>query len=66
MNGSVKESGYTEKGLADSAIVFGDIYKVDGWYSRKCFDSECNHVLLIDTVETVSWQKYRIQSPVFF
>jgi hypothetical protein len=46
--------------------VFGDIYKVDGWYSRKCFDSECNHVLLIDTVETVSWQKYRIQSPVFF
>jgi hypothetical protein len=49
---------------ADSAIVFGDIYMVDGGYSRKCLDYGCKEVLLIDTLETVQWQKHRIEKPV--
>lgn len=48
---------------AASAIVFGDIYMVDGGYCRKCLDFGCEDVLLIDTIETVQWQKNRIENP---
>lgn len=48
---------------ATSAIVFGDIYMVDGGYCKKCLDLGCADVLLIDTIETVNWQKLRISSP---
>lgn len=48
---------------AKSAIVYGDIYMVDGGYCRKCLDLGCEDVLLIDTIETVNWQKQRISNP---
>jgi hypothetical protein len=48
---------------AESAIVFGDIYRVDGAYTKKCLDYGCREVLLIDTLETEQWQKTRIESP---
>lgn len=46
-----------------SAIVFGDIYMVEGGYSKKCLEYGCKEVLLIDTLETVRWQKTRIEYP---
>jgi hypothetical protein len=48
---------------AKSAIVYGDIYMVDGGYCKKCLDFGCDDVLLIDTIETVQWQKDRIANP---
>jgi hypothetical protein len=48
---------------AASAIVFGDMYIVDGGYCKKCLDLGCSDVLLIDTIETVNWQKLRIANP---
>jgi hypothetical protein len=48
---------------AKSAVVYGDIYMVDGGYCRKCLDFGCEDVLLIDTIETVQWQKHRIANP---
>jgi hypothetical protein len=38
---------------AQSAIVFGDVYMVDGGYSRKCLDYGCKEVLLIDSLKTL-------------
>jgi hypothetical protein len=48
---------------AESAIVFGDIYRVDGAYTKKCLDHGCRQVLLVDTLETARWQETRIQFP---
>jgi hypothetical protein len=48
---------------AESAIVFGDIYRVDGAYTKKCLEHGCRQVLLIDTLETARWQETRIQFP---
>ena len=48
---------------AESAIVFGDIYMVDGGYTRKCLEYGLKDVLLIDTLETVQWQRSRIDNP---
>jgi len=48
---------------AESAIVFGDMYMVDGGYCKKCLDYGCKQALLIDTLETVQWQKTRIDNP---
>jgi hypothetical protein len=48
---------------AQSAVVFGDMYLVDGGYSNKCLEFGCERVLLIDTLETVQWQQRRIQNP---
>ena len=47
---------------AYSAIVFGDMYMVDGGYTRKCLEYGLKDVLLIDTLETVQWQKSRIEN----
>jgi hypothetical protein len=48
---------------ANSAIVFGDMYLVDGGYCKKCLDYGLSEVLLVDTLETVNWQKLRIENP---
>jgi hypothetical protein len=48
---------------AKSAVVFGDIYVVDGGYTKKCLDYGCNDVLLIDTLETAAFQLTRIAHP---
>src|SRR3990170_6907124 len=46
---------------AESAVVFGDIYKVHGLYTKTCLDLGCKRVLLIDSLETPEWQKLRLE-----
>ena len=48
---------------AESAIVFGDMYLVDGGYTKKCLDYGCKSALLIDTLETVAFQEMRLENP---
>jgi hypothetical protein len=48
---------------AQSAVVFGDMYMIDGGYTRKCLELGCSNVLLVDTVETAEWQRARIEQP---
>ena len=43
-----------------TAIVYGDIYMIDGGYTEKCLDLGCERALLVDTIETVAWQQRRI------
>jgi len=46
---------------AESAVVFGDIYKVHGLYAKTCLDLGCKRVLLIDSLETPEWLKLRLE-----
>lgn len=48
---------------AKSAIVYGDIYMIDGGFTKKALDLGCDEALLIDTLETAAWQKSRIEDP---
>lgn len=48
---------------AESAIVFGDMYIVEGGFCTRCLDYGCKDVLLIDTLETARWQQTRIEHP---
>jgi len=48
---------------AESAVVFGDIYGIDGGYSVEIFDRGTPRVVLIDTLETAAWQRERIDRP---
>lgn len=50
-----------ERGLEqrDSAVVFGDIWRIDGAYTLECA-RRCDRVLLIDSLETPEWQRSRI------
>ncbi len=45
---------------AESAIVFGDMYIVDGFYTAKCLEYGCDQVVLVDSLETPVWQKRRL------
>ncbi len=45
---------------ASSAAVFGDIFKVDGGYTEKCYELGCERVLLVDSVETPAWLERRL------
>lgn len=45
-----------------SAVVFGDIWRVDGAYTLECAKS-CERVLLIDSLETARWQESRLAVP---
>lgn len=47
---------------ADSAVVFGDIWRVDGGYTVECAQ-HCERVALIDSMETAAWQEERIANP---
>lgn len=47
----------------DSAIVFGDIWKVDGFYTKKLFEMGCKKGVLVDSLETPTWLKTRLQYP---
>ncbi len=66
-----EQDGYTQFKLdilkrampAETAIVYGDIYRVDGGYTAKCLEYGCKNVLLVDTIETVRFQKLRIENP---
>jgi hypothetical protein len=46
----------------DSAVVFGDMWRVDGGYTVECAN-HCEKVLLVDTLETPVWQEERLRNP---
>jgi hypothetical protein len=48
---------------AHDAIVFGDIYGVDGAYTAKCIEYGCTRALLIDSHETAAFLRLRLEHP---
>jgi hypothetical protein len=48
---------------ARSAIVFGDMYIVEGGYTLKCLEYGCERAVLVDTLETEGWLESRIRDP---
>jgi hypothetical protein len=48
---------------AESAVVFGDMWKVDGFYTKKTLELGCKRAVLIDSQETEKWLQVRIQNP---
>ena len=48
---------------AQDAIVFGDIYGVEGAYTAKCIEYGCSRALLIDSHETAPWLRRRLDQP---
>lgn len=48
---------------AESAVVFGDMYIVEGGYTAKCLEYGCSRALLIDTLETPGWLAARAADP---
>jgi hypothetical protein len=48
---------------AQSAVVFGDIWRVDGGYTVACAERGCEEVLLVDSLETPGWQEARLANP---
>jgi hypothetical protein len=48
---------------ADDAVVFGDMYIVEGGYTQKCLEYGCAHAVLIDTLETKNWLDTRKANP---
>jgi hypothetical protein len=46
---------------AQDAIVYGDIYGVDGGYTAKCLEYGCRRALLIDTHETAAFLELRLE-----
>jgi hypothetical protein len=45
---------------AKSAIVFGDMYIVEGSYTAKCLEYGCERVVLVDSLETPGWLQTRL------
>src|SRR6187402_3018877 len=48
---------------AESAVVFGDVWRVDGGYTVACAERGCERVLLVDGLETPAWQEERLRRP---
>jgi hypothetical protein len=48
---------------AESSVVFGDMWKVDGFYTKKTLELGCKKAVLIDSLETENWLKTRLQYP---
>lgn len=48
---------------AESSVVFGDMWKVDGFYTRNSCELGCKRVVLIDSLETEKWLRTRLQYP---
>lgn len=48
---------------AESSVVFGDIWKVDGFYTKKTLELGCQKAVLIDSLETAKWLETRLQHP---
>jgi hypothetical protein len=46
----------------DSAVLFGDMWRIDGGYTVECA-RQCERVMLIDSLETAAWQEERIANP---
>lgn len=48
---------------AKSAVVFGDMYIVEGGYTEACLEYGCERALLVDTLETPGWLETRARNP---
>ncbi|HEY2590815.1 MAG TPA: hypothetical protein VGI35_04420, partial [Steroidobacteraceae bacterium] len=48
---------------AVSAVVFGDMFTVEGGFTEKCLELGCSRALLVDSLETPGWQRSRIADP---
>jgi hypothetical protein len=48
---------------AESAIVFGDMYIVEGLYTAKCLEFGCERAVLVDSLETPGWLHKRLEDP---
>jgi hypothetical protein len=48
---------------AESAVVFGDVWRVDGGYTVACVERGCERALLVDALETPAWQEERLRHP---
>lgn len=48
---------------AESAVVFGDIFRIDGGYTLECAERGAERVLLLDSLETPGWQRARLEHP---
>ena len=46
-----------------SAIVYGDMYRVDGGYTVATLDRGSQLSLLVDTLETPTWLQHRLEHP---
>jgi hypothetical protein len=45
------------------AVVYGDMWGVEGAYTLRCLELGCTRVTLIDSFETPDWQRTRIDHP---
>ena len=48
---------------ATTAGVFGDMYIVNGAYTKHCLDLGCEYAALFDTLESPAWQQLRLENP---
>jgi hypothetical protein len=48
---------------AESAVLFGDIFRIDGGYTVECAERGAERVLLLDSLETPGWQSARLEHP---
>jgi hypothetical protein len=48
---------------AERAVVYGDMWVVEGAYTLRCLELGCRSVTLIDMFETPHWQRTRIEHP---
>jgi hypothetical protein len=48
---------------AESAIVFGDVYVVEGAYTQYAHDLGCERTVLVDSLETPGWLQTRLGRP---
>jgi hypothetical protein len=56
--------GLLERALpASSVVVFGDMWRVDEGYTKRCAELGSKRVLLIDMIETVTWSETREAYP---
>lgn len=50
---------------ARDAVVYGDMYRVDGAYTAKCLEYGCERALLVDVIETPRLLHRRLEHPTF-
>jgi hypothetical protein len=48
---------------ASRAVVYGDMWGVEGAYTLRCLELGCGSVTLIDSYETPAWQRTRLEHP---
>jgi hypothetical protein len=47
----------------ETAVVFGDMYIVEGGYTQKCVELGCERAVLVDSLETPGWLHTRLADP---